>query len=435
MSVFIEAETEPFEAVRLSLAQELNEGGGHSSAGVRRPVRGYEAKENSFAMLRVAGPQNEFFEVLDAAGEVFVEGEGVRKTVHYTNFFVDSVQEERAEKVQVVDTFGEPIVFFFGESPRVQRVSGGLMNSADFNWEQEFWANYEQYFRGSKLAQLGARLYLIYDDRIVEGLMLKATATRSAQAREYIPFTFDMFVTGSAPVSLVGDPNFPRPAGEVDYTDLGSYEQALLALEQTRRLQTQNAEKMLLEANRAAYTAQVGLSTLNNLIRDGMVNGGTPSISGFLNRAVGALSGARELSADLLASRTGRTRRTIPLRSTFVNNVDEFIGGVPDTVSESVLKDLSVTDQWNSVNLTIDDTIAMITAVVPSTEIPEEPFDPALTSYLDMMGRPGMADAEIREHGGKRRRLLPQSGSTRTERRSELLRTVPFGLVHSPGSL
>ena len=118
MGVFVEATTEPFTELRQSIAEVERENavrsGPEGAAGVRRPVRGYQLKENSYATLRIIGPNSQFFEVIDAAGETFIEGEGVRKTHRYSNFFVNSVQEQRSEKKQIVDNFGDPIIFLFG---------------------------------------------------------------------------------------------------------------------------------------------------------------------------------------------------------------------------------------------------------------------------------------------------------------------------------
>ena len=47
-----------------------------------------------------------------------MDGDKMRSTVN-SNFLIQAVTEERMEKQQVVETFGESFIFFFGERPRV----------------------------------------------------------------------------------------------------------------------------------------------------------------------------------------------------------------------------------------------------------------------------------------------------------------------------
>lgn len=447
MGIFIEAETEPYADTRESLRNETNEAatraGPEGAAGVRRPVRGYQLKERSFATIRILGRGNEFFNVIDAAGEYYEIEEGRRRTQRYSNFFVNSVTEERHEKVQVIDNFGDPILLLFGEAPRSVNVSGALLNTADFNWRNEFWENYDKYFRGTRLVELGARLYLIYDDRIFEGLILKAQAQETANTREYLPFSFQMFITGYTPISLVGDPNFPVPNDGTDYTQDSVYEQGLRAWEQSRRLQSDAAQQKLLLLNKAAYARETITGDLADLVRGGILDAGDPSIASFLSRASSALGG-RESANDVQSlfggdrggNASSQGRRTIPLREEIIHNVDEFIGGVPQGIDQSVIDSLPKIEQWSFADASIDEQIEMIantaTALSPNLTSATLPFDPSDTQYFDMMGRAGRADQEVRSKGGRRKRTL-SSGRTKPNTRSESFRDVPFGIVAADG--
>jgi len=449
MGVFIEATTEPFTELRQSLVETERENGVRTgpegAAGVRRPVRGYQLKENSYATMRIIGPNSQFFEVIDAAGETFVEGEGVRKTQRYSNFFVHNVQEQRQEKKQIVDNFGDPIIFLFGQAPRMVQVSGTLLNTADFNWRNEFWYNYEHYFRGTRLAELNARLYLIYDDRIIEGLMLMAQAQETSQSRASINFSFQMFVTGTAPITLVGDPDFPRPNNSsIDFTQQDSYERGLRAWEDARRISQDTVGQKLLEANRQAYIAQTLTSTITDMMSGGFLDAGTPNVSAFIGRAATAATGMASVFGDLLATGSGGPSlptRDIPIREEIIDNVDEFIGGTPHTVSEALANRITQSAQigaWRDVDISIDQTIigAVNTAAqfipTPGSQ-PEPPFTPSEAQYYDLMGRAGRADQEISTEGGARRRLTERPNSVRPTKQGELLRDVPFGLIAAPG--
>lgn len=489
MSVFIEAATEAFGAVTSSLAQLERENGSRSgpggAAGVRRPVRGYQVKENSYATLRIIGPNSQFYEVIDAAGEVFVEGEGVRKTHYYSNFFVHSVKEQRQEKTQIVNNFGDPIIFLFGQAPRMVEVSGTLLNTADFNWRNEFWHNYENYFRGTRLAELNARLYLIYDDRIIEGLMLNASAQETSQSRASIQFSFQMFVTGTAPITRVGDPDFPKPNNTtIDFSAQDSYERGLRAWEDARRIANYTLGEKLLEANQIAFTAQTLTGVISDLLSGNFLNAGVPGVAAFAGRAAGAAAGVASVVGDLFGiGGSGPTQpdRIIPIRESIIDNVDEFIGGTPQTVDEKLADRISQIGEWTEADLSIDNlilgTINVVSSFIPTPgSAPEPPFSTVDPPFYDMMGRSGRADLEISAYGGSRSgagddllalnriafeadsgggtspttedkvsaALLAAnqeafdaqtSGSTNPTVRGEALREVPFGLIAAPGEM
>lgn len=201
MSVYIELSTQ-------SLAFQSNaqqQASGTRRAGARtarRPLRGLEIKEDTYAILKAVLPDG-------TAIPLISQNSFGGQSTEWTNFMLQSVQEARVEKQQMIETFGDTYVWFFGESPRFLEVSATLINSNDFNWEAEFWANYDKFFRGTKLTELGARLYLCYDDTIVEGYMMNAQAQKNSQQPLEVPLMFRLFVTGTANVSNVGSDKFP----------------------------------------------------------------------------------------------------------------------------------------------------------------------------------------------------------------------------------
>lgn len=206
MSVFIELTTDAFEAEfeKQATAAQHSRRAGLSKA--RRPVRGLEIKEDTFAQIRVIKADGSEIPLLDS-------GSMGGKAKGYTNFILQAVTEARMEKHQIVETFGEDYIFFFGEQPRFLDCQAVLINSNDFNWVGEFWANYEQYLRGTKCAEIGARIYLFYDDVIVDGYMVMAQAARNAQQPMEVPLQFRVFLTGYQNISLIGDPNYPTREG------------------------------------------------------------------------------------------------------------------------------------------------------------------------------------------------------------------------------
>lgn len=189
---------------------------GVDSAGspfIRRPTRGITLKEDTFATLRlVAGADGSNKKLVDAGsrrkpqGE-FLEIDGKRATDIYSNFLLQQVNEDRQEKQQVIETFGEPYLFLYGERPRIMAFSGILANTWDFNWEAEWWYNYENYLRGTRCVENDARVYLSFDNTLVAGYILAASATKTAQERNFVQFQFQLFVTNYTNLVDPGDPN------------------------------------------------------------------------------------------------------------------------------------------------------------------------------------------------------------------------------------
>lgn len=169
---------------------------------VRRPVRGIQIKDDTYATIQVRQANGIAIPLFDAAAPSDT-GKGIRNS----NFIINSVQEQRAEKQQIILTFGEPYIFFFGEQPRIITVSGVLLNTEDFNWRAEWWENYDRYLRGTQCVRMKTRVYLSWDDIVVEGYIFQASAAEEATEQNYVRFQFQMFLTNYQNISSIGDIN------------------------------------------------------------------------------------------------------------------------------------------------------------------------------------------------------------------------------------
>lgn len=169
---------------------------------VRRPVRGIQIKGDTYATLQVRQSNGIAIPLFDAAAPSDT-GKGIRNS----NFIIQSVQEQRAEKQQIILTFGEPYLFLFGEQPRMITVTGVLLNTEDFNWRAEWWENYDRYLRGTQCVRMKTRVYLSWDDIVVEGYILMANTSEAAQEQNYVQFSFQMFLTNYQNISSIGDIN------------------------------------------------------------------------------------------------------------------------------------------------------------------------------------------------------------------------------------
>ena len=124
-----------------------------------------------------------------------------------SNFILQEVTETRMEKQQLVETFGDSYIFFFGEEPRFLEIQATLLNTSDFNWKAEWWANYNEFLRGTKLVEMGARCYLFYDDNIIEGYIVNAAMRERADQPYHLPLQFKFFVTNYSNISFVSPPD------------------------------------------------------------------------------------------------------------------------------------------------------------------------------------------------------------------------------------
>lgn len=309
MPVFIELITDAFEEIaqEQSVQAKLDRG----NRRVRRPTRGLEIKEDTPAIIKVVQADGTEVPLLDS-------GSPSGTSTQYSNFLLQSVQETRMEKHQVVDTFGEAYIYLFGEHPRFIDVQAILINSNDFNWEAEFWANYEQYFRGTKSVESGARTYLFYDDTIVDGYILQAQAAKTSDSPLMLQLNFRMFLTGYRNISFVGSPDYPIRGGVnlgegVDLTTSDGFTVANASL---------NAAIQQAAADDAAARAALGdaspapdAASLTDVLRGGPVDAGT--LSAIERAAQGTAVAGNFASGNV---------RKLPLRSRIADNFDEFLG-------------------------------------------------------------------------------------------------------------
>lgn len=264
MSVFIALEIDDFQKTfndQTSKGKSAIKNG--SNTNVRRPVRGLEINDDTYAIIRVVRADGSQISLFDSGA---ADGSGLSQD--YANFLIQTVSEARMEKQQIVETFGEPYIFFFGESPRFIDVQAILLNSFDFNWRAEWWENYDKYLRGTRLVELGARMYLFYEDMIIEGYMLNAQAQESSENPLFLQLQFRMFVTNYTNVSFIGDPFYPirsgavPPPGVADLTNMDAWSQLTPASTVTQDPQ-QAAQEAFLQALRASAQDQIQQQVLN----------------------------------------------------------------------------------------------------------------------------------------------------------------------------
>jgi hypothetical protein len=113
----------------------------------------------------------------------------------FSKFILESVTETHAERSQIVETFGDFYVFVYGERPPMYNFTGTLINAKNANWLADFKYYYENYLRGTKCVEQGARLVITYGGRQIEGFMLSMQTMTDASIEKGVKLSFPVVVT------------------------------------------------------------------------------------------------------------------------------------------------------------------------------------------------------------------------------------------------
>lgn len=343
MSTFLELRTDAFaDNNNTSVAS------GSPYPAIRRPLRGIEIKDDRYATIMIKQANGMPIPLTDAgsraganAGQSTTAAGGVAATKPapntastniYSNFIIESIEDVRQEKSQIMETFGEPYIFFFGERPRMLNVSGLLFNTLDFNWRKEFWKNYESRLRGTKLVEQNARMYLHWDDIVVEGYPLGAQASETADMPYVVKFAFSLFITNHTYLNDIESTAYPKRAGyyENDWAQQSasdpSFADTLLngqasaaGVSQLTGI-VQGAGQALTATALAAAIAKGGdnthpLTASSSILKSALSMGLQSSSITFLNVVDEYYRGKRIVNP----------KRLLPIRSNIYDNADEYV--------------------------------------------------------------------------------------------------------------
>lgn len=157
---------------------------------VRRPLQGMSPKKDTYAALTIVSPGGSPLTTSSLVNSSTPSG----SASYTTNFLIQSISESRQEKSQPVPTFGDTFYYFFGEQPVQMQISAILLNSADFEWELEWWHNYSQTLRGTRLVDSNRRVALTYESTKVTGFISTCSIQKNSQAPMEANLTFTLLV-------------------------------------------------------------------------------------------------------------------------------------------------------------------------------------------------------------------------------------------------
>lgn len=112
----------------------------------------------------------------------------------YTKFILQSAQESYNERSQIVETFGDYYVFFFGQRPVIYNFSGTLFNAKNASWLNDWKFMYQSFLRGTKAVESSARVILSYGGRQIEGYILSTGNQTNSSSEFGVPFNFQLLV-------------------------------------------------------------------------------------------------------------------------------------------------------------------------------------------------------------------------------------------------
>jgi hypothetical protein len=125
----------------------------------------------------------------------------------FTNFMLTSVQEDRREKFQIFETFGDPALFFFDKKTPIYSFSGFLVDSEHqdqtrpgsppddkSSWSNQFRNLWDTELRGTKLIESKKIAAIAFKKTIVYGYPINLSLQTDARQPFTAAFSFNMVV-------------------------------------------------------------------------------------------------------------------------------------------------------------------------------------------------------------------------------------------------
>jgi len=172
-------------------------------------------------------------------------------------FLLTNIQENHLEKLQVLETFGEPVLYFFNERTKIYSLAGLFLNAYQgddkiiYNWALAFRSFYNDYLRGTKLAEAKNIAILAVDGMLMYGYAIAFNIVTDSQNPHSVPFTMSYMVTKQV---IVPPPSiYVRMNADANVGVLTAAKKWKLGLEQHYKLNyenlTQAQEEQLQEVN------------------------------------------------------------------------------------------------------------------------------------------------------------------------------------------
>lgn len=320
MAVFIEVETDPFRTELLVQAWEMQSGQWNQSVAVRRPMRGLQIREPTYSYIRIVDRFGKSFPLMDSGAVA-----DLPKAHAVSNYLLQQLVLTRAERFQVIPTFGDNYVFVYGEQPIQASIVGSLIEAANFTWTTEFWQNYDSLLRASKLADRQARMYLYAKGMIIEGICVGFNNTHIADQPHLVPFNLNVLVTN---ITYVNWPSVRFPIRRQQVRFLQAYDEAVADLD-SRVETTEQAQESADQAfgsraeylQRAANARARALENNEEVIGEGWEAAQEGPYSPLVHHGLVTEAELERLNAQHTTQSTPQP----PLRGLIQENIDEYL--------------------------------------------------------------------------------------------------------------
>ena len=165
-------------------------------------------------------------EEIEAPAVIIIQSLSDSSIKYITNkFLLQSVTKPRMERFQIIETFREARLYFFGQRTKVYSLSGQLLEGLDLNaaegdfetrdqyrWSTSLQQLYDKTLRGSQLAAAGNIASLIFEKAIMTGYPLQLQTTRTTES----PYLTQFQMTWAVYNELFLD-NYSSDLGTTDY--------------------------------------------------------------------------------------------------------------------------------------------------------------------------------------------------------------------------
>jgi hypothetical protein len=152
--------------------------------------------------FRLKQTPEELLEYESSPAVLYIVDKYLRVQYMSNRFYLVGAEEVRQEKSQVIETFGSPSYFFFGERSKIYNFSGHLLETNSTNnvyrykylWASTLTDMYEKYLRGTKLAENGQEAILTFKSTRLYGYILNLNVVHNAKSPNSSAFSFSMLV-------------------------------------------------------------------------------------------------------------------------------------------------------------------------------------------------------------------------------------------------
>ena len=112
----------------------------------------------------------------------------------FRQFILMSLSEASQERMQIVETSDDFQLLFYGKRPEVLQIQGVLKNTLDNPWNMNMLFLWDNYMRGTKLAEGGNVLQLYADKELYTGYPFAFSRSKAAPNDFIVSFSFSFII-------------------------------------------------------------------------------------------------------------------------------------------------------------------------------------------------------------------------------------------------